>query len=394
MAKQTAQSSLLAKLGDRGRRAFDKHKGDETVFSGAGDLPAGIEGGIARLVDCKFDVYKKGDTEGELYFYAAGVVVSPRVHGDVRIEGLRTSIMEPLCETSGRSRETVEDHMTWILNELRKLGVETDGVEYSDLEAIVAALKEQQPYFRFRTWKGQKQTTGKYAGQEPRTQHTWNGVCDYEDDNTDPGAAVEEDEGSTPPPLKPAKTIKGEGPNGQSAKAPTTTTKNVSYDTALQNAKSAGSIRKASSFVEDEEETSTEAEDGFNEFEDLDNLISLAEAGDDNAQQKLRDMAEAAGATDEDIDAADDWQAVADFVTKMQTAESSVEEDSVEKYTPQVGEVVSYRPTDPKTKKPSTKAVECEVIEVKAKARLVKLRNLANSKLTYEGVRWDTLIIE
>jgi len=202
MAKktQTADVDLVKALGNEGASAFDEHKADETKVPGGGSLPAGIDNGIAQLVECKFDTYKKGDMEGKVFFYAAGVVKSPKSIKDEDgnvfvVEGKRTSIREPLCETEKRTRKTVSEHMAWILNQLRLLGVETKGLKFSQIQAAAKALVKAGPHFSFRTWKGEKQTTGPYAGQEPRVQETWEGACDFDEDES--GSSVEVDEEPT-----------------------------------------------------------------------------------------------------------------------------------------------------------------------------------------------------
>jgi len=196
MPKQVGKSVLSAKLGAAYRKAFDAHKADETTYGAGGDLPAGIEGGLAQLVDCKIDQYKKGDNKGELFFYAAGVVVEPKEFEGIPIEGLRTSIMEPLCNTPSRTRESLEEHVSWVLNEMRKLGVATEELGADDLEATVEALKESQPplVFRFRTWKGDKATSGPYKDREPRVQHEWRGLSSEVPDLGSP--VVDESEGA------------------------------------------------------------------------------------------------------------------------------------------------------------------------------------------------------
>ena len=157
MAKQTLKSGLVGKLGAKLSKAVEAHKGDETKFSGGGgDLPGGIENGIAQLVLCKFGVYEKGEFEGEYYWMAQGVVVSPKKHAGIVIEGLRTSIgPEAICDTPNKARKTTEEHVAWVLNEMRKLGVDTSELSGDDLESTAEALQELGPHFRFRTWQGQ-----------------------------------------------------------------------------------------------------------------------------------------------------------------------------------------------------------------------------------------------
>lgn len=253
-AVKKPSGGLAGKLGNVGKKAFDSHKSDETNY-GNMDLPDGIEGGIAQLVDCRFDVYAKGNFEGEYYFYAAAVVVAPEEFKGMKIAGLRTSIMEPMCETPGRSRESVEEHLAHVLNELRKLGADTSEASYEDLEEIAAAIKEQQPYIRFRTWKGE--ATKEFPN--PRTNHQWGGTVEYDPDNPDASTAnvVEDNTENT-----------GGDDEGDDLEA-------------LANAAD-----------NDDDQEAKEA-----------------------AQVRLTELATAAGIEEEDIAGADSWAAVAELIT-------------------------------------------------------------------------------
>lgn len=194
MAKRKARSGLAARLGEAGRKAVENHKNDDTRLTGGGDLPAGIENGVAQLVQCYFKQYEKGDNVGKDFFYAAGIVKLPTEHEGVPVEGQRTWKREPLYATPTFTRKTVEDHLDWVLNQLRLLGVDTTEVGVGDLEDVVAALEQEQPHFRFRTWKGAKQTEGPFAGREPRVQHDWRGACEYEGDAVEDVVDKTEDE--------------------------------------------------------------------------------------------------------------------------------------------------------------------------------------------------------
>jgi hypothetical protein len=185
MAKVVTKSGLAGKLGTTGKKAVQSHREDETRFDVGGRLPAGIENGVAQLVDCRFGQYEKGDNKGEYFFYAAGVITAPEAHNGVPIKGLRTSIIEPMHDTPGRKRATVDDHVEWVLNEMRKLGADTKNVEIEDLETLAAALKEEGPHFRFRTWKGE--ATKQFPN--PRVNEVWNGLVDFDGEVT---SAVED----------------------------------------------------------------------------------------------------------------------------------------------------------------------------------------------------------
>lgn len=361
MAKQTSQSVLLSKLGDRGRKAFESNKTNEVEYSGFGELPAGIQNGIAQLVECKFDVVTKaGEFQGKPYFYAAGIVKNPVEHDGVRVEGLRTQITEMLCDTPTRSRQTVEDHVKWVVNELQKLGLNTADLTWDNLETAAAALKEMKPHFRFRTWKGQKATEGKYKDKEPMTNHSWNGVVEYTEE-ADHDGAVEDDS----------------APAARSSSNGTAAKPKAEAPVNRMKAKPAAP------------EPVTE----FNEFEGEEDIATLAEkadAGDSDSAAKVLEMALAAGITQKAIDAASNWEEVA----ALMSAESSDEAgDDEETDVPQVDEPWMYKPpvNNPRTKKPFTKPIECEVTAVNAAKKTVNLKCLDNESLVFKGVSWSEI---
>lgn len=353
MPKQVKKGSLASKLASKKfREAFESHKGDETNYGGGGDLPEGIEVGIAQLVECKFDTFEKGKNEGELYFYAAGIVVKPKEHNDILVEGLRTSIMEPLCETPGRSRESEEEHLEWILNELRKLGIETSELDPDDLETTVEALKEEKPYFRFRTWKGE--ATEQFPN--PRVNHQWRGVCEFEPEDDDDVQDDTEDKEAPKPEAKPTK--------------PT--------------AKAEKEVAKPKPGAKAKAEKPEPVEE-----EDIATLGELADGGEDEeneeAQRRLTELAETAGIDVED-EAYDSWTAVANALAEAggDEDESGDDEGEDEEWTPEKGEVCFYKP--PKARK----AVECEITAVFAGKETVNLKSLDDGK-SFKSVPWDKL---
>ncbi len=363
---KTGKSGLVAKLGDKLRKAHEAHKTDETQMDTGGSLPGGIEGGIAKLVDCKFDTYKKGDNQGQYYFYAAGVVVAPKDHDGVPIEGLRTSIMEPLCDTPNKTRATVEDHLAWILNEMRKLGIDTADIGFDQLEETAEALKLAQPTFRFRTWKGKKKVKGeagyneKYDGPNapgPRVNEVWSGAVNFEQDETDTVEdsttdAVEEAPAPTPPKAGP----KAKG--GPKKAAP-----DLSEMTLEELAELAGK--------------------------------EPAEPLTGEAQKLLLEKAVEAGHDKDAAEGAESWDAVIELINNPPAAEEAeaAEEAAAEEveWVPAKEDIYLYKPVDPKTKKPAAKGVEVEVSAVDEKAQRVDLIKLDNRKITYKGVAWDKL---
>ena len=202
MAKQTANSGLIAKLGDKLRKAHENHKADDVKYDANGGLPAGIENGIAQLKTCKFGQYEKGDNKGEFYLMMTGIIVEPKAHEGVPVQGLRTSIMEPMCDTPTRSRKSVDDHVAFVYNEFKKLGADTADADPDNLEELAAAVQEAAPYFRFRTWKGSVATSGQYAGKESRTQEVWNGIVIGYEQEVSGEVEDETEEAAKPAPAK------------------------------------------------------------------------------------------------------------------------------------------------------------------------------------------------
>lgn len=364
MPKKVVKGSFA----DRVREAHEAHKSDPTTMGGGGGLPAGIEGGIARLSDIRIGYYEKGDNVGEPFFIAAGIVLSPESHDGIVVKGLRTQIMEPIHDTPTRSRKTVEDHYAWVLNQVRLLGVDTSEVDVDSFEDVLAALKESKPYFRFRTWKGSKQEITKradgkfecsgkvfsseamakaafpFAGNEPRVQEEWRGACEYTEDGGDDGVVEEtaepEEEVATTPPWE-----KGEAEEAP-AKAPT---------------------KKAPAKTEPEDE-------------DLDALAETAQGGDAEAQQKLEGLAKLHNV--EGYEAMETWAEVAEAI---KSASEAPDEAAEEEFVPEKDGLVKYKP--PKAKKP----IECTVIAVLPKTQTANLKSLEDGKTVFKGVAWAEL---
>ena len=358
MPAQSKKSSLAARLGDKARKAFNECKDKPPEFDSNARLPAGIEGGVAKLVECKFTQIAAGKANvGKDMFYAAGVVVSPDEVNGVSLVGLRTQISEPLYDTPTRSRKTIEDHLEWVMNEMKKLGLDMSEFSPDDLEDMAATLKEQQPHFRFRTWSGSKQeieqrggkffvgTKGPYAteaalkvvnpfaGREPMVNHTWNGSCEWvEEDDT--SAAMEDATGEVAePPKKAGKAV-----------------------TVAPEPEESGDVDPAT-------------------------LAEQADGGDQEAAEELSKLALAAGVDEDSISGAENWAAVVEMMADDDEKESPVEDDP---FKPEKGEVYQYKAPGKK------KAVDCEVTAVFETRETVNLKNLTDSTV-YKAVPWAKL---
>lgn len=380
MAKQMKKSGLASKLGQAGAKAVEAHRNDETNFGGGGNLPEGIEGGIAQLVDCKFDTYKKGDMVGQYYFYAAGIVKQPSVHNGQHIDGLRTSIMEPMCDTPNRSRKTIDEHLDWVLNEMRKLGADTSDVGLEDLEAVAESLKEEKPHFRFRTWKGE--ATKEFPN--PRVNEQWRGACEFEDDGpvedvvdetveADDEVPADEDEAATE--------LDGDAADGGDEE----------MQQAISEAAEAAGV-DPNSFDTWAEVVAAISEAGSEEEEESDedtSEISVQDMGsmtDDGDEDYTEQLTELAGEYELDPDEYDTWAALGDAIAKARAAANSEEEEeeSDEPVAPDKGEVFSYKP--PKSKK----SLEVVVTAVFPKNKTANVKTLDDGKV-FKGIEWGDL---
>lgn len=357
------KSAAFAKYKAAAAKAHDAHKADATTWGNAG-LPAGIEGGVAQLVDCKIAEYKEGNNKGQPFFMAAGVVVSPETHEGAKIAGLRTQIgPEPLCNTpqAGGKRKTFDDHYAWMENELSKFtGGDRSRFGPDEVEAFLVELKEAKPFFRFRTWKGSKATSGPYKDKEPKVQHEWNGVTEAPE-GVEPGAGMTAHEGN------------GEA-TGQEAGA------------------------EAGEFNEFEDgQAGGEPDSG--EGPDLAALGEAADGGDKAAEKQLVDAAKAAGMTKEQIEG--DYQTWADLAAALNAPadeavdEAAEPEPEPEPWKPVKGETGRWKPLG-KDKKPlKNKAgravkVDVEFVAVYAKNQTADVKGLADHKVT-KGVPWSQL---
>lgn len=376
MAMQTQKSNLLAKLGSRARAIAEENKSKEVEVNIG--LPAGIDNGVAQLVECKFGVVPAGKKNpGATFFMAQGVVKSPMDHNGVRVQGQRTMIYKEIADAKGVLNEK---NFAWAQDQLKLLagrGVDPSLFSLDNMEATAERLKRAKPHFAFRTWKGDKQevkqwegkwhlcnvnadgsvkstVTGKgpyasqemgakanpYAGREPMVNHQWAGLI----------------EGYTEP-----------SANGQAV-----------IDSTPDDVPSPADYPKE------------EAAEPFNEFQEgegaavegsLDDLVAAADE-DEGARAKLQAMAVEAGIDEDTVLNADSWAAVAEMIRNASGAGTEEAEDNAaeleEPWAPAKGEVYYYSVKDPKTKK--TTKTEVEVLSVNAKAQTVTAKNLDTQK--------------
>lgn len=349
MPSQTAPSNFAAKLGNRFKQAHEKHKNDDTTYGSGVRLPDGIENGIAQLTEAYFDTHKDGKFKGETFFRAAGTVISPQVHNSLPVAGLHTSIIVSLYDTPDRKVKSFDEHYAEFLNELRKLGVDTKTLkpDVGSLNAALTALTQTAPHFRFRTWKGSKQTSGPYAGKEPRTVEEWLGAVEYSPDGNMPEPVMDQTSDDAP--------------------------------------------------TDDAPADDTDATASGDEAVDIDALVATASQADDEAETvAAREQIEALGeqwGVHEEVVNANDWEAAGEVLKGAQLvsdADAPAEEEAP--WEPAVGEIYRYRPIDPKTKKAVAKAINVEVSAVYPKTSTVDVFNPKDKKAKWLKVKWDAII--
>lgn len=424
MPKQTAKTGgLAAKYADKGRKAVAEHRTDETKYSTGGNLPSGIEDGLAQLTKCYFAQYEQGDgLKGEYYFRAEGTILEPKTFTDAkgnthRLQGKMTSIMEPLCDTPTRSRPTTADHVAWVLNEMRKLGLPTKDLTFDDLETAAAQLQEAAPLFSFRTWDGGKdeivqqngqwyvQKNGKttagpfrneaalkaakpYAGKEPMVNQVWNGVVSDQTVPDESSNAVQDDTASSSAPTTNDEQ-QGTGPlvsetddldilaelaDGNSDQAEDAAKKIVELgnaanlsDDVLENTENwtaaAELVKKAIAKPAGKKPAASGGDD----------LTALGEAADNADSAAIKKLTALAKAKDIDPDTIETWAEVATLL-----AEASGGGDA---FVPKVKEMYLYKP------KGAKKAVEHEVTAVFDAKQTANLKNI-NTGESLKGVAW------
>lgn len=410
MAKTVAKSDVFAKIGAKANKAFTSAKKKEVKLPGGGNVPGGIENGVARLTEINFAEFKKGDNKGKPYFMAQAVVVNPDgssrpwiVNGQ-KVDGLQTKFgPEALCDTPAKKgqvvrengRYTFDQHMDHVVN-LFKLLAGKEAVESlenaSELKELGDQLIEAGTYFTFRTWQPPKRKKGEpgynpqYDGPDSppsRVIETWGSAIEDFAQAESEGEEVEDEE---------------EAEDGEEAE-------DESEET-------------------EEEDSEESEEDGEEEAED-DGLDELATEADKEkltpavkkARKELTEKAIEAGCDEDEVRAADTFADVVEMIRGMSSEETEDGEESgedeeeaeeseetegdeeSEEQAPEVGGEYKYKPIDPKTKKPVKKAIDVTVTKVDEAKALAYVKDSATKKAILNlktkkplGIPFDSLI--
>lgn len=349
-AKTASPMTLNPKYANRVAAATTANKDNEIDYGFGGDLPAGINNGIAQLAEIKVGEYKEGDRKGEKFLRIAGVVKSPATFNGERIEGKQVAKMIPLCDDppprqprrNNKPPKTFDDRIAELINEYKLLGAEEavkqlpPNCTFDHYLALGGMLVKAAPHFKFRTWAIADAPTPQNPNPQPgRTNVNFQGMVQYD-------------------------------PNSNGAPA------------AVQDNSGAG--------VQDNSEPSSEAEPT-----DWTTLGESADNGDEGAAQQITEAGEALGLTSQEK-----WQtgSYADAAAMIIEAESGAgagdeggaEPDApAEADIPQKDEVCKFRPQG------ARKDVECQITAVFEKAQTVNLKRLDNNQLV-RSVQWDKLI--
>lgn len=360
---KTAITGLMAKYGSKLDQAVKEHAQDETKY-GFTRIPPGINNGIAHLKECYFAEYKTGELKGEYYCRMMGIVISPKlvnVQGtQVPAAGCQTSLMFPCCDTKGKDENGAEtttpqsEHIARILNMMRCLGGEefTHNSTGADLERLAKQLEDARPFFKFSTSPKKDMKTGQVDYNLPPWEN-WQGSKGLENYIPPEGGGVNDNSGI---------------PDD----------KTVNVDTVSTQPTTSGVVPPTTP-------PTTTATAEYSDSGDLDSLLNAAKADGKeatDAQNKLTDMAVAAGHDKATVEATNSWEEVIELIKGSTSAEQP--------WQPEKGGVYGYVPIDGKTKKPGTKT-NVEVIEVYAEMQAVDLRRVDNPKIAYRGIEWSKL---
>lgn len=390
MPAQTGASAFLAKIGTRFDKAVKDHANDETDF-GWQELPP--MKGVARLTECGFYQYDK-DTKakkldgssaaGEWYFRIKGTVVHPRTAADPATNSVR--VVEgaslpmkiiPVMDTRNSAGEvtTAEEHLTSardnVLNELRKLGATVDSKRgAAQLVPLAAAVLKSAPYFKFSITEGKEDPNRvNPATGKPWPARNWTRYEGVVPDYVPGGEDVIDDDTVAAPSANGA----AGKPNRQAAAAPP--------DAAQDDVGDAT----------------------YTDQDDVDSLLLRANSDDGDAQQRLKELAMAAGHPEETCEDTTTWEELAALANEP-PADGAGEDGFAKEWSPQKDQVypVKVKVWDAKTKKyvVAKKPVDCEVTVVDNVAGVVTLRNLVTGKPVVDQagkpqwVAWDDLIRE
>lgn len=393
MVANVQKSGLLAKISQRAKQA-NAEVAKTPINYGNPTLPPGINNGIAQLDRAWLGEYKEGDLKGQVFFMAMGSTRLPTHHDGVSVLGMKTTIGPiPLCDTPNAStKKDFKSHYNDMLDEICKLGdIKKEDLvaelekDMGYLEKVLGTLSRLRPCFRFRTWAGKKQTTGPYAGREPRTVHEWNGRTELkEDDNADDGV---NDEGST------------QGSNGEA------TNQLEDHSTNGQQQSGDGLDTPPENVDFENKQVDEPQEENLTEEQKLEKNLAIADDTENDSQEALdirkniQDMALKNGVTTQEFGDALSYREVVKLMNqKIQdkikkeveskaAKETKSETTKKEKTPPKVGDMCKFQ------KNKTAKVADCKITHVNMTAGLVNLQDMATEQ-SYKGVKIENIKLD
>lgn len=403
---QVAKSKLAAKYGAKLDSAVRASADTPVVERGFRNAPPGITDGRIQITECFFEEQTK-DTKatradgtvavGEYIFKAVGIIQddfdnlenAPTKGIQVRLgNGFGISCFD-VKRASGEI-VTQQAQIDEIMNYFKLWGLDTAGAGGNELEGLAAAIQEAQPFVKFWSTKAKKPS----ADGSFRTWENW-GKADPDYVPPDASSSVQDNTGASP-------TTKPSSGNGK----PTTAAKqapaaeppfgdgldDLAVDCASDDTDvAADATAKMAKFAKAEgidhespdypdwaavaEAIRQARKGGGSDAVDLDALGAAADTGDQEAADKLDELRQAAGMSDDDYNGMG-WVEVADWI-KSQGGASAV--------TVETGTVYGYK-VDPKGK-----PVDCEVLSVKDGK--VTLKNLTTGKTVMDVKTKKPLLI-
>lgn len=381
MPAQTQKNvNVAALLGAGGNTAFEENKNLQPTGKNE-RLPEGIDNGVAMLKKAWIGIYQTGENKGKPFYMASGVVILPKIHNGIKVEGRHTQVgPEPMFETpkAAGKRKTYVDHYGWMMNELMllnpALAKNRDAMRPQNLEQTFNALVKAGICFRFRTYKMPKNEPEQRGGQwylgvkgpyasleilkqknkfwnrEPMVNEEWLGACpkptivdpnatpeeagvidetgDVNDTSTvaiaGEGTTTEEAAGGYEPVTE---EVVGEEPQTTEEGAATEETPSEEVTTPEEGEE-----------IPVEEGTESSSENAEEREYSLEELVEMASADNNIGKARLEEMAVALGYTPEDVFNSSTWQEVADWITAgtgPETAEETPIESADEQETPE-----------------------------------------------------------
>lgn len=361
MPVQETESLLMKELGQEFVKAHEQSKNVKAKTSNRSELPSGLRG-IAQLNDIAIKKISQGKDAGKVMFYADATILDPVEYQGIPVKGRRTQISEPLYATPTRKRKTIKDHLDFVYEHLKMLGVPVEKLKPSEIETAIAALKAKKAnvFIAFRTWKPPEATEGNYAGREPWLMQFWDARVDYKKkDATE--TAVRNNLPSEPEPTP-------DEPEPESIDP--------------FNPPDAENVTQESEPIDPE----------LLDQSDIDSLAKRADETQDlDASNRLMEWASQAGIPEKVAKSTNTWKELADLIKGKHSNNGTPTKEESKEIAIGIGDQFGFHPPDPTTKQPSKTAVIVQVLKIDEDKGTVDLARVDNPKMKYLNVSANAL---